>query len=57
MRTDTADIKAVFTSSYPEERAKSVATVPTVSEGEIGGRIPAPPATPENIQPVRSGAG
>ena len=58
MRTDMADIKAVFfTSSYPEERAKSAVTLPTILEGEIGGRIPALPATPENIQSVRCGAG
>ena len=46
VRTDTADIEAVvFASLYPEGRAKSATTVP-FSEGEIGGRIPAPPATP-----------
>ena len=42
---------------YPEERAKSTATVPTVSEGDLGGRITVLPDTPENIQSVRSGAG
>ena len=58
MRTDTAEIKSVvFTLLYPEERAKSVATVPTVSEGEIRGRIPTLPATPKNTQSVRSSAG
>ena len=58
MCTDTTDIEAVvFTLSYPEERANSAATVLTFLEGDIGGRIPALPATPENIQSVRSGAG
>ena len=55
MRTDTADIEAVvFASLYPEGRAKSATTVP-FSEGEIGGRIPSLPATPENIQSVSAG--
>ena len=58
MSTDTAYIQdVVFTSSYHEDRVKFAATVPTVLEGDIGGRIPALPDTPENIQFVRSGAG
>ena len=56
MCTDMADIEDfLFTSSYPEERAKYAATVPTVSDGEVGGIIPALPATPEKIQSMRSG--
>ena len=58
MCTDTNDIKdIVFTLSYPKERANSTATVPIVLEEEIGGRIPAFPATIENIKSMRSGAG
>ena len=50
IRNDTADIEAsVFASLYPKERAKSSVTGQTVSEGEIGGRIPTLPATPKNI--------
>ena len=52
-----ADSEAiVFTLSYPEEQAKSAATVPTDSEGEIGGIHPALPAIPENIKYARSSA-
>ena len=58
MRTETADIEFfVFTSLYPEEWEKSVEMVPTVSEGDTGGGIPALPSTPENIQYARSGVG
>ena len=42
---------------YPEERSKSAAMVPTVLEEDIGERITALPATPENVQSVRGGAG
>ena len=42
---------------YSEERAKSVVTVPNVSERGIGGIIPTLPTTPENIQSTRSGVG
>ena len=43
--------------AYPEDRAKSAATMPTVSEKDIWGSIPALPDTPENILSVRSGTG
>ena len=58
IHTYMANIKAVvFSLLYPEEQEKSAATVPNVLEVEIGGRILALPATPENIQSERSGAG
>ena len=41
MLTDTADIETVvFISSYPEEQAKSAATVLTISEEYVGGEFP-----------------
>ena len=43
--------------AYPEDRAKSAATMPTVSEKDIWGSIPALSDIPENIQSVRRGAG
>ena len=50
MRADMSNTEAiVFASLYPEERVNSMATVPTVLEGEIGGIIPALPANPKNI--------
>ena len=41
MCTNTANIEAVvFTSLYPEEQAKSAATVLTISEEYVGGEFP-----------------
>ena len=56
IRTDMDDIKyVVFASLYSKEWEMSAAKMTTVSEGDIGGRIPKLSATPENIQSVRSG--
>ena len=58
MHTNMYDIEVVvFALLYPEEWVNFAVTVQTVLEGEIGGRTPTLPATLDNIQSVRSGAG
>ena len=58
IHTDMSDIEAVvFVLLCPEKQDNSVATVPTVLEGKIVGRITSLPATTDNIQSMRSSAG